>query len=231
MRKTTIATFLSLCLSVAVSGCDDGVGDGGTGTLSVQITIGDYEGNGSKASHTLDFVDVYHTVHSIYAATGVATEGQDELDWQPILEDGSEMYDSELVIDADLSAGEYKSVRIEHSNAMRWVCTDGSANYEFPALNQESAEPDAHLIQVFTVDDNFVDHGSGYLSPGAEGEAMGTTFEIVEGATTNLTIRTNFDTVTWDDADENGEWTDGVDELLGWTTIPGTDTMVDYIVE
>ena len=56
-------------------------------------------------------------------------------------------------------------------------------------------------------------------------------FEIVEGATTNLTIRTNLDTLDWNDADDNGEWTEGVDELSNWTTIPGTDTMVDYIVE
>ena len=141
------------------------------------------------------------------------------------------MYDSELVIDAELPAGVYQSVRIEHSNALSWVCTDGAEDYEFPSLNQEGADPGEHLIQVFTVDANFVEDEAGNLTPGAPGEKMGTSFEIVDGATTNLTIRTNLDTLDWDDADDNGEWTEGTDSLTNWTTIPGTDTMVDYIVE
>ena len=112
---------------------------------------------------------------------------------------------------------------------------DGLGNWQLP-----SAEPILQALALnkvgddvdrATLDANFVDDGSGNLSPGMPDEKMGTSFEIVEGATTSLTIRTNLDTLDWNDADDNGEWTEGVDELANWTTIPGTDTMVDYIVE
>ncbi len=243
MNKLVLTSTFLFGLVINAGGCgggddddDDSAADSGsaqTGTLTMHMRIGDHDrSRATKAVHTLEFVDVYHTVHSLHAATEIAEESTAfGLSWQPIHVDGTAMYDSDLEINAELPAGVYNSIRVEHSNAMTWVCTNGTKNYEFPSLNQSGEDPDTHLIQVFTIDANFACSESGTCSPGAAGEKMGTAFEIVADSQTNLTMRTNLDTLDWDDADENDEWTEGVDSLDNWTTIPGTDTMVDFIVE
>lgn len=234
-RPSLVPRLTALLLVAGCAGSPDDSGpatDPGTqaGTLGVALAIGDYDGpGGAKAMHTVDFVDVLHTVHSISASTGIARAGTDDLEWVPVLEGGTEQLDSALVIEGTLPAGEYRSIRIEQSNALTWMCTDGTDTHAFPMV-QAGGDPEAHLIQVFTVAANFTDDGSGTLADGMPGESMGTSFEIGDGTDTRLTIRTNLDTVDWNDADADGAWSDG-DALENWTTIPGTETMVDFIVE
>jgi len=233
--KSKLMTLLSSCLLIlAVAGCSEEstTTPPTNGTLTFELTIGDYSKSGAipgKAIKTLDLIDIHHTIHSLYASVDIVTEGAaDNLVWEEILVDGQQGYDSELAISATLPPGTYRTIKLVQSNGMRWVATDGTSNFELQGYNngEDGANP---LTNIFSNDGLYVYDRDGNFTLQTDNERLGTNFVIVAGETTKLTMRSNFDTIEWDDADDSEDWSEG-DSLDNWTLIPNTDTMVDFIV-
>ena len=233
MKRISMIALALLILLALVAGCNEDSDTGApatTGTLNVSITVGDGVAapTGNKTLHTLDIVDIYHTLYSMYVSTDTVVAGQpDDLEWEPILTGGVEDYDSNLNLSAELPPGRYTCMKMLQSNALTWVCSDGTTTYELDDWNAGESGPD-QLWNIFSTEGLYVYDGDDF-SLNNTNERIGTVFEIVAGETTTVTLRTNFDTLDWDDADGSGDWSDG-DSLDNWTTIPGTDTMVDFIV-
>lgn len=237
MRSIPVVFVALLCLS---AGCEDDTPSDPQGqtvpdaTLTVHLTVGDYApaprpAGPAKTTHTVDIVDIYHTIHSMYVSTGTVAEGQpDDLDWVPLLVDGVEEYDSNLDIQVVVPPGRYTCMKLLQSNALKWVCTDGTETYELQDWNAGSDGPD-QMWNVFSTEGLYTYTGDGRFVLQNTGERIGTAFEVLAGDDTVVTIRSNFNTLDWSDADDSGDWSTG-DTLGNWTTIPGTDTMVDFIV-
>jgi hypothetical protein len=223
-------------------GCGDGDSDdtpetAPRGTLAVHMEVGDNVPKsagspGPKVVHSgLEIVDVRHTLYGIQATMDAVVAGQpDNLAWHTVYSGATEALDSELAMSASLPAGEYAAVKITQSNYMYWVCNYGPGTVELYSLNDGGRPPGAQIVCVFAADAPYVINASGDFEAAGGGEKLGSTFSIIEGLTTHLTIRCNLDTLDWDDADGSGTWTSG-DGLDNWTTIPGTTTMADFTVE
>lgn len=206
------------------------------GQLVMKLTVGDYAKGAGKSltrdiNTALDLVDIRHIVFSLAVTTDTVAENQpDNLTWHEILAETEEHYDSERAMSQDLPPGTYQAVKIIQSNYLYWVCTDGVETYELYSLNNSGAPADTHILNIFANDGMYSVDGGNNFTVTTTGEKMGTAFEIIAGKTTQLTLRNNLDTLDWNDADNSGNWSAG-DSLDNWTTIPGTTTMVDFIVE
>lgn len=223
-----------LCVAVVVgTGCETGGSEDDTGTLVVYLTVGSQDLQRSAdatkrvARAGLPIVDVKNVIHEISVSMDVPVAGApDDLEWHTLYQGDTVVYESQLELQQDLPAGNYRSLRLVMGNDFFWVCEFNDGVVELA----DSMGGASTVINVFSTDGLYTPDESGNLVISSTVEKMGTSFEVKAGQTTVLTLQSNMNTVDWDDADDSGTWTAG-DSLANWTTVPGTDTMADFIVD
>ncbi len=223
-----------LCVAgVVATGCETGGSDDDTGTLVMYLTVGSQDAQRSAdptkrvARTGIPLVDMKNVIHEISVSMDVPVAGApDDLEWHTLYEGDAVVYQSQLELQQDLPAGNYRSLRLVMGNDFFWVCEFNDGVVELA----DSMGGASTVVNVFSADGLYTPDESGNLAISTTAERMGTSFEVRAGETTVLTVQSNMNTVDWNDADDSGTWTAG-DSLSNWTTVPGTDTMADFIIE
>lgn len=170
-------------------------------------------------------IDTRHARLKIEVSQGTVVDGQaDTCEWIEIYDSHEEMGDADRVFaPALLPVGVYDNLRITtDSNHAIWECAFGGDIVDIPAATSP--------VMVFG-DGGLYGYadGTGVLVSIAPGERLGG-FEVRADVTTHLTFVSNLDSLTWNDADGSGDWSDG-DQVGNVTGLPGTDTMGSFITE
>lgn len=232
--KTLIKSVVMLCLGLFLSaGCDSEDAGQETGVLAMKLTVGGNDADESArlvkraARNAIPIIDLKNIVYEMAVSTGDVTEGAiDDLEWHVIHVGDQMKYQSELDLTYELPVGVYKAFRIVMSNDLYWVCQIGDDVIELGDSNGGASDT---VVNIFSVAGLFDKDQGGRFTLQNQNEKIGSQFEILPGRTTTVTLRSNFFTLDWDDTDDSGTWSTG-DSLSNWTTVPGTDTMADFIV-
>ena len=230
--------LLLLALILALGACSDSDSDDPNPTAPVEPTstlvYAQRMANTERAHvaapakvavHEGRILDSRHTRLKIEVAQGTVADGQpDTCSWIEIYDSHEEIRDSDRVFaPVSLPVGVYDNLRITtDADHVIWECAFGDEVVDIPAATTPVAVfGDGGLF-------GYVD-GSSVLVSLAPGERLGG-FEIQAGLTTYLTFVSNLDSLTWNDLDGSGDWSDG-DHMGGVTGLPGTDTMADFVAE
>lgn len=239
MKRTgTLLLLLALVLILTLGACSDGDSDDPNPTAPVETTAtlvyAHRMANADRAQdaaptkaavHGGQILDTRHARLKIEVAQGTVTDGQpDTCSWIEIYDSHEEIRDSDRVFaPVSLPVGVYDNLRLTtDSDHAIWECAFGAEVVDIQAATTPVAVfGDGGLF-------GYVD-GSSVLTSLAAGERLGG-FEILAGVTTYLTFVSNLDSLSWDDADGSGDWSDG-DSLDDVTGVPGTDTMGGFVAQ
>lgn len=230
-----ILILCAVLLGAMATGCETGDAGDETGQLTVRMTMGTADQEESALSVkragpvTLPIIDLKNIVYEIAVTRDDVFDGQSaDLEWFAIYEGSEEKLQSDLLMSQEIPVGTYTAMRIVMSNYLYWVCMSGDETLELLDSNGNSS--DGKTTNVFAKGGLYLINDGGDFELLGTNERMGTEFEIRAGQTTILTFQSNFNTVDFTDTDDSGDWTNG-DTLSNWTTLPGTETMADFIVE
>ena len=214
--KVMFMRFLLICGAVLcaaacvfAAGCETGGSEDDTGTLVVYLTVGSQDLQRSAdatkrvARAGLPIVDVKNVIHEISVSMDVPVAGApDDLEWHTLYEGDAVVYQSQLELQQDLPAGNYRSLRLVMGNDFFWVCEFNDGVVELA----DSMGGASTVVNVFSADGLYTPDESGNLAISTTAERMGTSFEVRAGETTVLTVQSNMNTVDWNDADDSGTW-------------------------
>ncbi len=238
MRTVTcLSIFVLLLASAAGCGDDDStndnnnVNDSNMGTLVLRMTYGSSSSPQMRAMHTCDIVDASALQTSLEVSMDeVPDVAPAYVTWHEFHTASEPYLASELSIQATLPAGTYRAMRLTQRNMMQWIVDcPGIGEVAISDYNNSDASPmDVLSPTVITPTGVYVEDG-GSFTVVAENEQM-STFDIQAGGTTVITWRSHFNTLDWDDANDNGEWDEG-EGYSNMTLIPGETTMFGFDVE
>ncbi len=235
--KTKLFLPALLTVSLLLSACDKD-DESKDGTLSFRTTVWNAENPDDKGqfnnekgdTNTVDIINTLHVLYKIEITTDNINQdaSSDDINWILMYESSDEMLATERSITIEVPAGKYNGFKISQRNKMYWRCIYEGDTVNFPSFNNSDLGPDARLVNIFGKDGLYeADNGSFVLIN--DRERLGT-FEVLEDAVTNVTMRMNLKTLDWIDNDYSGDWSDG-DQLKNWTVPDGITTMTDFIVE
>ncbi len=236
LARTLALTTVLTCGGISCGDDDDQNGNqnnsnGTTGTLVFKIHYGSDASPKPRSMNTCTITDV-RAMHQLLEVTldEVPTVPPGEVEWQELYSGNTEFLCSEFEAQATLAAGTYNAMRITQRNQLGWVVDcPGIGSVELIGLNNSDASPmDILPPTVLTPTGLYVADASDWTRVN-DGESMGT-FDIQAGGTTVLTWRSHFNTLDWNDADDNQTWSDG-DSLDNWTLQAGETTMFSFDVE
>lgn len=238
MKKLLLLSALAVAFAF-FSGCNKAENDKVEGDLSLKLRVwNNYKAQPIKSiqntlsdSIQLPFVDVIGYKYEMKVTTDEIQEGTREADveWITIYESGELKGDSERDFQFQLPAGEYKAFALWQSLGFYWVGDYNGTKIQIPAWNGNPGIFEERLYNVFA-NGFFVLNANGVFERVNNGEQIGASFQIVEGKTTTVTIRTNFTSIVWRDNDNNGIWSDG-DSAAEPVLPEDVSTMADFIVE
>ena len=235
MRWYHFTAIACSCLLLFISCGGNGTGtDDGNGVLQLDIIYG----NSSTADVIKDrqitckIIDLRSIIYSIAVSTGRVAPGiTNDLSWKTIYTNSQETLLSRIAFPpTELSCGQYKSFMISMRNGVYWRCvTPAGDTVDLRDQNSQDSAFDALSPTNFFSDTGlcYIDQQNMFFLQTTNEKLGG--FEISKNDTTVLTLRFNFNTLDWFDNDNSSTWTPG-DSLDNWTGIPGTTTMMDFIV-
>lgn len=258
MLWNRLFTLFSVLAMVTVCGCGDETGGNDTGSLldignyevvgqdvvdastepagrlEVRLTVGTAGQDSISRSvkrtlqTSLPIVDLKNILYEIAFTQDDVGEGlSTDVTWHTIYQGSQEKYQTELEINGQIPVGTYKALRLVMSEYLIWICAFDGGTIELDDTNADGKS--GQIVNVFAAGGLF-EEDNGTFSLVTNSERIGSTFEVRDLETTRITIRSNFNTLDWDDADDSNDWSAG-DSLSNWTTIPGTDTMADFFIE
>lgn len=202
-----------LCVAgVFAVGCEIGGSGDDTGTLVMYLTVGSQDLQRSAdttkrvARTGVPMVDMKNVIYEVSVSMDVPVAGApDNLEWHPLYEGDTVVYQSQLELQQNLPVGQYRTMKIVMENDFFWVCEFNGGLVEL-ADTMGGVSP---IINVFSAEGLYAPDDSGNLVISSTSEKMGTYFEVKAGKTTVVTLQSNMNTVDWDDADDSGTWTAG----------------------
>ena len=235
--KKSIFLSLVICAFVIFSGCEKDNDNNADGNLSIKLRLwNNYEESttknlikGSSSPIQISFVDVIAYKYEMKVTKDVIEEGMKEsdIDWITIYESNELKKDGERDFQFTLPSGEYKGFALWQGNDFFWVGDYNGTEIQIPTSNGGDSN---RIFNAFGIDGLYVLNDDGELTKVNNNEQIGVSFNIEEGKTTTVTIRTNFMAIDWYDNDGNGNWSDG--DEAGDPIIPDdVSTMADFIVD
>jgi len=229
-------TLIIIASMLSMSGCSS-KGDPGVekGKLNVQLrTWNNYSAYTQKNTNDAfiyDLVDIRAYKYEMKFTTDNISENMLESDikWITVYKSSDMILDSERDFTFELPAGTYKGFALLQDVEFFWVLSDGTNTIEIPEHSYQNKN-DNYVYDVFGFDGLYYVDGNGLLKKKNNNEKMGTSFTIKPGAELLLTVRMNFDKMSWTDNDNSGHWSEG-DSHSNPTLPDGINTMADFLVK